>query len=284
MVQQDSVKVQLLSVPNCPLVKQVRSALEKCLAQTHVDAVVEELVGDYDSPTLLVNGFDVTGRPRAPEGQMSCRLDLPSEEQILAALRGLTILNYEDKLVAELQAAALQTLLQTGKPAPVDHLATKMNTTTDVISSCIDKLLRIGHIRLDSERLVVGAVGLSVSPTTHEISIDGKRFWAWCAFDVIGIFGALRASGFVRSLDPSSNEILRLEFIKGVPQDKSLTVLMADLPGDSFVCDDWCSKVNFFISVQSAQAWSQANGMNGSVISVGNLVPVAKEVWSKFLL
>jgi hypothetical protein len=102
MVQQNSVKVQLLSVPGCPLVGRVRSALENCLAQTHMDTVVEELVGDYDSPTLLVNGFDVTGRPRAPEGQMSCRLDLPSEEQILAALRGLTVLSCEDKLMTEL--------------------------------------------------------------------------------------------------------------------------------------------------------------------------------------
>jgi hypothetical protein len=102
MVQQNSVKVQLLSVSDCPLVRRVRSTLENCLAQTHIDAVVEELVGDYNSPTLLVNGFDVTGRPRAPEGQMSCRLDLPSEEQILAALRGLTVPSCEDKLVAEL--------------------------------------------------------------------------------------------------------------------------------------------------------------------------------------
>ena len=53
--------------------------LEKRLTQTSVDAIVEELMGDYNPPTLLVNGFDVTGRPRALEGVMSCRLDLPTE-------------------------------------------------------------------------------------------------------------------------------------------------------------------------------------------------------------
>jgi alkylmercury lyase len=186
--------------------------------------------------------------------------------------------------VAELQAAALQNLLHTGKPASVDHLATKMNTNSDIISSCIDEMMRTGHIRLDSEGLVIGAVGLSVSPTAHEISIDGKRFWAWCAFDVIGIFGALHASGFVQSLDPSSNEILRLDFIKGLPQNGDLAVFMADLPSGSSVCRDWCSKVNFFTSVPSAQAWIQTNGIKGSLISVGNLVPVAQEVWSRFLI
>jgi hypothetical protein len=56
------------------------------LAQTHVDTVVEELVGDYSPPTILVDGFDVTGRPRGTENQASCQLDLPTQEQILGAL------------------------------------------------------------------------------------------------------------------------------------------------------------------------------------------------------
>jgi len=88
MAQQNSIKIQLLSVPNCPLVRKVRSMLDDCLAKTHIDARVEELVGDYNSPTLLVNGLDVTCQPSPPEGQTACRLDLPSKEQVLAALRG----------------------------------------------------------------------------------------------------------------------------------------------------------------------------------------------------
>jgi hypothetical protein len=158
-----------------------------------------------------------------------------------------------------------------------------VNISTDVISSSIKEMQRTGHIQLDSEAFVVGAVGLSLIPTTHEISIDGRKFWAWCAFDVIGIFAALHASGFVQSLDPSCHEKLRLEFVKGVPQDRALTVFMADLPSGSSICGNWCSKVNFFTSVQSAHAWIQMNQAKGSLISVENLLPVAQEVWSGFL-
>jgi len=71
--------MSIFSVSDCPLVGSVRIMLEKRLTQTSVDAIVEELMGDYNPPTLLVNGFDVTGRPRALEGVMSCRLDLPTE-------------------------------------------------------------------------------------------------------------------------------------------------------------------------------------------------------------
>merc|ERR1712093_217358 len=93
MTQRKSLQIQLLSVPDCPLVESARSALKNSLAQTHIDTVVEELVGDYSSPTILVDGFDVTGRPREPKNQASCRLDLPTEEQILVALRGLSVVS-----------------------------------------------------------------------------------------------------------------------------------------------------------------------------------------------
>src|SRR5204862_5636281 len=92
MAQLNPPKVQLLSVPDCPLVKKVRSMLENCLVQTQMNVVVDEVIGDYNSPTLLVDGFDVTGRPAALEGQTSCRLDLLNEEQILAAVRALIVL------------------------------------------------------------------------------------------------------------------------------------------------------------------------------------------------
>lgn len=93
MAQRKPYRIQLLYVPDCPLVESARSILKKSLAETHVDAVVEELVGDYSSPTILIGGFDVTGRSREPENQASCRLDLPTHEQILVALRGLSALN-----------------------------------------------------------------------------------------------------------------------------------------------------------------------------------------------
>jgi len=283
MVQQISLHVQLLYVPGCPLVEPVRNMLKKSLTQTPVDAVVEELVGDYNSPTLLVNGFDVTGRPRAQEGVMSCRLDLPTEEQIIAALRGLTVLSYEGEFENRIQATAFRTLLRTVKPLSVDNLAKAMETSAVTISDCIEELLRFGQVRLDPDGYIIGAVGLSLTPTRHELSIDGARYWAWCGFDVIGIFGALHVSGSVRSLDSFGNEILRLEFVDGIPQDRSLTVFMADPPKGDSVCDSWYSKVNFFTSMQVAEAWSQANGASGSSVSVGNLVPVAREVWSRFL-
>ncbi|MGH8987681.1 MAG: alkylmercury lyase [Acidimicrobiales bacterium] len=87
------VRIQILHVPDCPLVDGLRALVARCVAQSAASVIVEEIEGPYMSPTshmshmsptLLVNGQDVTGLQivDAP----SCRLVLPTGEQILAAL------------------------------------------------------------------------------------------------------------------------------------------------------------------------------------------------------
>ena len=78
-------RIEILHVPGCPLVSRVRDTVQRVLARLGVPAQVTELVGDYPSPTLLVDGRDVTGAPAAQCA--ACRLDLPTEEQVLVALR-----------------------------------------------------------------------------------------------------------------------------------------------------------------------------------------------------
>lgn len=78
-------RVQLLHVPDCPLVEEVRGTLRQALARAGGEVRIEELEGDYPSPTLLVDGIDVvTGQPVAR--YRACRLDLPTEDQVVAAL------------------------------------------------------------------------------------------------------------------------------------------------------------------------------------------------------
>lgn len=78
-------RVQLLSVPDCPLVDRVRAGVRLALAQCGIAAAVEECVGAYPSPTVLVDGRDViTGEP--PTLQTCCRFDLPTVQEIVAAL------------------------------------------------------------------------------------------------------------------------------------------------------------------------------------------------------
>ena len=85
MTTRAAPRVQLLSVPDCPLVVWVRAGVRLALAQCGIVAAVEECVGAYPSPTVLVDGRDViTGEP--PTLQACCRFDLPTVQQIIAVL------------------------------------------------------------------------------------------------------------------------------------------------------------------------------------------------------
>jgi hypothetical protein len=78
-------RIELLHVPGCPLLERVRSTLEGCLADAGITTTVVERAGAYASPTLLIDGADVvTGEPA--QARTCCRLDLPTRDQILAAL------------------------------------------------------------------------------------------------------------------------------------------------------------------------------------------------------
>jgi hypothetical protein len=81
-----ALTVQLLHIPDCPNVEQARRLLMACLSELGLENLrVEDKVGDFPSPSIIVNGTDVMGAPAA--GAASCRLDLPTRERLLIALR-----------------------------------------------------------------------------------------------------------------------------------------------------------------------------------------------------
>jgi hypothetical protein len=80
------VDVRLLQAPGCPLAGRMRVIVGECLGDGAVPVQFEVVEGDFPSPTLLVDGVDVvTGA--APATEPCCRLDLPSRDQVLAAIQ-----------------------------------------------------------------------------------------------------------------------------------------------------------------------------------------------------
>lgn len=81
------MRVELLANPGCPHVEATRELLRDCLAVLDLDAQITDRVGHYASPTVLVDGIDVMGRPTPSAAEHACRLDLPTRPRLLAALR-----------------------------------------------------------------------------------------------------------------------------------------------------------------------------------------------------
>jgi hypothetical protein len=81
-----ALRVELLHVPGCPHVEQARRLLMACLSELGLENLrVENKEGDFPSPSIIINRTDVMGAP--PVAAASCRLDLPTRERLLVALR-----------------------------------------------------------------------------------------------------------------------------------------------------------------------------------------------------
>jgi hypothetical protein len=79
------MKIELLHVPGCANLENARQLLSSTLSELGLDEQIEEEEGSYPSPTILVDGRDVMGRPEATGA--SCRLDVPTRERLVGALR-----------------------------------------------------------------------------------------------------------------------------------------------------------------------------------------------------
>ena len=78
--------VEVIYFAGCPHAESARALVRRCVAGVGIDVAVIEREDDFPSPTVRVDGRDVMGDP--PMSGRACRLDLPTEERVMAALRG----------------------------------------------------------------------------------------------------------------------------------------------------------------------------------------------------
>lgn len=78
--------IEIVYVPGCTLVDRLRSLVEECLAEVGVPCPVQVVAGQCHSPTLLVNGLDITTGRAIDVKFPACRVGLPTKAEILAAL------------------------------------------------------------------------------------------------------------------------------------------------------------------------------------------------------
>lgn len=80
------MRVELTYVPGCPNLAEVRERLRTALRLVGLPTPVEERIDDSrPSPSVLLDGVDVAATP-ADFGP-ACRLDLPTQDHLAAALR-----------------------------------------------------------------------------------------------------------------------------------------------------------------------------------------------------
>ena len=184
---------------------------------------------------------------------------------------------------AALLARAFCLLLDPGRPVDPGELAAVLRRDPADVTTALGRLARAGRLRRNPAGQVVGSHGLSILPTRHELVIDGTRRWTWCAWDAVGILGALGASGQVHSTSPQSGAPIELTFDPGrAPASDVVVFLAADETRDSVV-DNWCPLVNFFEHAKAAAAWASSHGVPGRALSLEEATATGTVAWQRWL-
>lgn len=80
-----TARVEVVHEADCPHVERVVAMVRTCIAASGTDATIVVREGELASPTVVVDGLDVTtGKP--PIAAVACRLDLPTADQLRIAL------------------------------------------------------------------------------------------------------------------------------------------------------------------------------------------------------
>ncbi len=192
------------------------------------------------------------------------------------------ILEPPSDVQALIRTAAFRLLLAQDEPVSVRELAAATGIARDRLTQHLQELDSAGRIRRDETGRVVGSAGLSVTRDRHEIELDGRRFWTWCAYDILGIFGALEASG--RALSPSPDgRTIEVQFERGHPMNSDAVLFRPDdelMSCCENVYEEWCPNSNLFRDAEQAKKWADERGMQGRIMGLSEASKLGAKDWA----
>jgi alkylmercury lyase len=116
---------------------------------------------------------------------------------------------------AAVSRAAFRELLS-GRPTRVESLSVAVGLPAPVVERAVARLVERGTMARDAATgEIVGTRGLSLTETPHALVLDGRRLYAFCAVDAVGIPAALGLDARVESRCHVCRRPLTLTFTEG---------------------------------------------------------------------
>lgn len=153
-------------------------------------------------------------------------------------------------------------LLSEGQPVARKVLAERLQAPSEAIDRILDGWPGVFS---DSARRVVGYWGLSILAaytSPHQLTINGQRLSAWCAWDTLFLPHLLGKTAEVESQSPCIAGVVKLIVTSsGVdrvePEDVHVSFLMPDaVDAQKDIVSSFCHFVHFFPSRSAGDAWA----------------------------
>jgi alkylmercury lyase len=170
--------------------------------------------------------------------------------------------------------------LAKGKPVSPDQLAKLWEMPLEQVRSVLAGASAAGQAKVDSQGDLVGAV-LSLIPTDHRISMDGRQLYAWCAYDAIYAPGVVGKTAQITSRDPVTGEPISITITPdGIadvqPEGSVVSVVGGDTDMKGGPESPRCSQMLFFGSRETADKWLQGRA-DVAILTVEEVFEIARQ-------
>ncbi len=187
--------------------------------------------------------------------------------------------------IDEVRRAAFN-LVRTGTAPRVSRIAATTGQRVEEVRDIVDGLVTAGIATVegdpDGDLAVVGADGLTVNVTPHQLVLDGQPLHTWCAFDTVGIPAALGADAVARSSCPTCGAAIELVLRKGQPPDDPVVGWWPQATSGP-VNESFCPAAHLFCSREHLASWrATSNAGPGEALPLAALAERARATWSLF--
>jgi alkylmercury lyase len=168
-------------------------------------------------------------------------------------------------------------LLAGGEPVALEHLAAAAGWSVDDVQAALRA--QTSAERDEQGRLV--GLALTLRPTKHRITMDGRTLFTWCASDTLMVPVMLGRPAVVESTCPRTGQPIRIELTPDAVEqiDPPDAVMSAVRPAGQVadVRSATCNHGHFFSSIAAAAAWNSAHP-NGHLYRVEEAFQLDREV------
>ncbi|MCB0950709.1 MAG: alkylmercury lyase family protein [Mycobacterium sp.] len=289
------MQIELLTSPGCPNAVAAKQTITDALATLGMDAPIIERIGRYPSPTVLVDGVDVM-RPDAgaPIGD-ACRLDLPTPQRVLDALRAhewgapQSVAAAAQQLppaIRELHRAVLRGFRDHGLAHRDDLRPTAAELEID-LDDALHRLASTDLVHTTPDGQIEIAYPFSGRPTSHTVHLTGHPpIAAMCAIDALGIPLMTGTDGIINSTDPDTGTPIHIQHRGNEWTWRPATVVV--VIGHTNCCgtlaDTVCSSITFHTDPQHAQSHlDNRPELQGFILNQGGAIALAQNAFGSLL-
>ncbi|MFI8909070.1 alkylmercury lyase [Streptomyces albidoflavus] len=175
---------------------------------------------------------------------------------------------------------ALLQLLSRGEPVTTAQLADATGRTEDEVRQA---LATLPDTEYDAAGRIVGS-GITLNPTPHRFTVDGRQLFTWCALDTLVFPAVLDRVAQVESPCRTTGAPVRLtvEPDRVTRTEPAAAVVSLVTPDDlTAVRSAFCNHVHFFASDRAAAPWL-ARHPEATTVPVAQALAVGRPLATAF--